>query len=46
VLEPQDYLYTLAILGEATEYRIIGAIQDIVVGPEDPMSVVSLIANS
>ena len=45
-LEPQDYLYTLAILGEATEYRIIGAIQDIVVGPEDPMSVVSLIANS
>jgi len=26
-LKPQDYLYTLAVLGEATEYRIIGAIK-------------------
>lgn len=42
-LQPQDYLYTLATLGETTEYRIIGVIQDVLVAPEDPMAVINLI---
>ena len=44
-LRPQDYLYTLATLGETTEYRIIGAIKDVVVAPENPAAVIGLIAN-
>ncbi|MEP3653286.1 MAG: mannitol dehydrogenase family protein [Litorimonas sp.] len=43
-LKPQDYLYTLATLGETTEYRIIGAIQDVVVAPEEPEAVINLIS--
>ena len=43
-LAPQDYLYTLAILGEAAEYRIIGAIKNVLVAPEDPSAVIDLIA--
>jgi len=42
-LKPQDYLYTLAILGKTTEYRIIGAIKDVLVAPEDPSAVIRLI---
>jgi len=33
-LRPQDYLYTLAILGERTEFRCIGAIQNVLVAPQ------------
>lgn len=44
-LEPQDYIYTLATLGKSTEYRIIGAIKNIVVGPEDPIAVIDLVAH-
>jgi len=43
-LNPQDYLYTLATLGEATEYRIIGAIKDVLVAPIAPQAVIDLIA--
>jgi fructuronate reductase len=43
-LKPQDYLYTLAILGEMTAYRIVGAIQEVLVAPENPSAVVDLIA--
>ena len=43
-LKSQDYLYTLAVLGRTTEYRIIGAIRDIFVAPEDPGAVVDVIA--
>lgn len=43
-LKPQDYLYTLATLGETTEYRIIGAVKDVLVAPENPAAVVDLIA--
>ncbi len=43
-LKPQDYLYTLAILGEATEYRIIGAIKDVLVAPDMPEAVIDLVA--
>lgn len=44
-LKPQDYLYTLATLGETTEYRIIGAIKDVLVAPESPSDVIHLIAS-
>lgn len=43
-LKPQDYLYTLAILGEETEYRVIGAIKDVLVAPDNPQAVIDLIA--
>ena len=44
-LRPQDYLYTLAILGERTEFRCIGAIQNVLVAPEDPAAVIAAIAS-
>jgi len=43
-LAPQDYLYTLATLSEATEYRIIGALKNILVAPENPQAVIDIIA--
>ena len=43
-LKPQDYLYTLATLGETTAYRIIGAIKNILVAPREPQAVIDLIA--
>ena len=43
-LEPQDYLYTLAVLDKEREYRVIGSIKDVVVAPNDPKSVIELIA--
>lgn len=44
-LKPQDYLYTLATLGENTECRIVGAIKDVLVAPREPQAVIDLIAN-
>lgn len=45
-LAPQGNLYTLAILGEQeTSYRIIGAIQNLLVAPENPKSVIDILAN-
>lgn len=44
-LKMQDFLYTLAILGAETEYRVIGALKTILVAPEDPQGVIDLIAN-
>lgn len=43
-LKPQEYLYTLAVLGEKTEYRIIGAIKDVLVAPDDPQAVIDQMA--
>ena len=48
-LTPQDFLYTQATLGDAerggsTTYRIIGAIQNILVAPENPLSVIDAVA--
>jgi fructuronate reductase len=34
-LKPQDGLYTLAVLDEDISYRIIGAMREVLVGPED-----------
>lgn len=44
-LEPQDYLYTLAILGEQSKYQVIGAIKDVLVAPDDPQAVIERLAN-
>ena len=38
-LVPQDGLYTLATLDEWTSYRVIGALKQTLVAPEDPESV-------
>jgi fructuronate reductase len=35
-LVPQDGLYTLATLDESTSYRVIGALKQTLVAPEDP----------
>lgn len=45
-LAPQNYLYTLAILGEKeTRFRVVGAIQNMLVGPENPQAVIDLLAS-
>ena len=38
-LVPQDGLYTLATLDESTSYRVIGALKQTLVAPENPQSV-------
>ncbi len=38
-LAPQDGLYTLAILDEIISYRIIGAMREVLVAPENPDAV-------
>src|ERR1700749_190222 len=38
-LAPQDGLYTLASLDESTSYRVIGAIKQTLVAPENPSGV-------
>ena len=44
-LKPQDYLYTIAESDETGErYRVIGALRDILVAPENPRRLVSLLA--
>ncbi|GAC13841.1 mannitol dehydrogenase family protein [Aliiglaciecola lipolytica] len=45
-LVPQDFLYTQATLGDKTDYRIIGSIQNIYVAPENPRAVIDAVANS
>jgi len=38
-LQPQDGLYTLAVLDEAISYRVIGALREVLVAPEDTEAV-------
>ena len=45
-LAPQDYIYTLAILGEQTKYSTIGAIKNVLVAPHTPRAVIDLIADT
>jgi fructuronate reductase len=55
-LAPQDFLYTQATLydqnagakqtGDATTYRIIGAIQSMLVAPENPQAVIEAVAHN
>ncbi|ABG42151.1 Mannitol dehydrogenase rossman-like protein [Paraglaciecola sp. T6c] len=45
-LAPQNCLYTLAILGEKeTRFRVVGAIQNMAVGPENPQALIDLLAS-
>ena len=43
-LAPQDGLYTLAALDETTSYRIIGALKQTLVAPENPTGVLARLA--
>jgi fructuronate reductase len=43
-LAPQDYLYTLAVLDEQPQTRIIGALKDVLVAPESPGAVTQKLA--
>ena len=44
-LRAQDYLYTLALTGESTSYRVIGSVREVLVAPENPQAVVSRLAH-
>jgi fructuronate reductase len=44
-LAPQDGLYTLAVLDEQPQTRIIGALKDLVVAPESPTAVSERLAD-
>ena len=43
-LEPQGGLYTLATLDQTVSYRVIGALQELLVAPENPQRVLSRIS--
>ena len=43
-LAPQDGLYTLALLDEEISFRVIGAVREILVAPEDPEAVLARLA--
>ncbi|PWL17613.1 mannitol dehydrogenase [Falsochrobactrum shanghaiense] len=46
-LEPQDGLYTLAVRdGSGEQFRIIGSIKNILVAPENPEAVLSLMSDA
>lgn len=38
-LQPQNGLYTLALLDDETSFQVVGAIREILVAPEDPAAV-------
>ena len=40
-LKPQDGLYTTAILDAECSYRVIGALREVLVAPEDPAAVIA-----
>lgn len=44
-LAPQNFLYTLATLGESTTFRVIGAIKNLLVAPEHPQAVIDIVAH-
>lgn len=44
ILAPQDNLYTLTIRDQSNSFRVIGAIQEILVAPEDPKKVIERLA--
>lgn len=44
-LKPQDCLYTLATLAATPDYRVIGAIKDILVAPKNAQAVIDVIAS-
>ena len=42
----QDYLYTLVEQSESHSYRVVGALQSILVAPEDPKAVIERLASN
>nr|MBA3325324.1 mannitol dehydrogenase family protein [Paracoccaceae bacterium] len=45
-LAPQDFLYTLALAdGARRRLRVIGAVQDVIVAPEDPARLIDALAD-
>jgi fructuronate reductase len=44
-LAAQDRLYTIAVLDEASSYRVIGAVTEILVAPEAPEAVLARLAD-
>lgn len=44
-LAPQDGLYTLLERGAASRLQIIGAVQNVLVGPDDPAAIIAAIAS-
>lgn len=44
-LAPQDYLYTHITLSQQQRFSVIGALQKILVAPENPQAVIDAIAN-
>lgn len=45
-LAPQDFLYTQITLGTDTTFRLVGAIQEILVAPENPAAVIDAVADN
>lgn len=43
-LAPQDYLYTLALRGQDSNYRVLGSLLSLSVAPEDPNHCIELLA--
>ena len=44
-LEPQDFLYTLAVVEREPSYQVIGAVRDILHCPDDPAAVIDRMAD-
>ncbi|HEY0333084.1 MAG TPA: mannitol dehydrogenase family protein, partial [Stenotrophomonas sp.] len=44
-LQPQDGLYTLALLGEQARYRVIGAVHEVLCAPQQRAAVLSRLAD-
>lgn len=45
-LAPQDGLYTLALLDEATQYRVIGSLREVLCAPQEPERVLARLADA
>lgn len=44
-LEPQEGLYTIAILDEQSSFRVIGSVKEVLVAPESPSAVLERMVN-
>lgn len=44
-LEPQDGLYTIAILDEQSSFRVVGSVKEVLVAPESPGAVLERLAD-
>ena len=44
-LQPQDGLYTIAILDEESSFRVVGSVKEVLVAPESPSAVLERMAS-